>query len=78
MGQEKMHFDEWIDRIGRLIEELESEPRPRRPLTSLTARQGLQNWLVYRAISVESPAAPPRISILHKSGHRGMHKRNSN
>jgi hypothetical protein len=53
MGQDKLHLNDWIVQLARLIDDLESEREPRRRLISLTARLGLKNWLVYRAMTPE-------------------------
>jgi len=73
MGQDKLHLNDWIVRLARLLDDLESEREPRRRLISLTARLGLKNWLVYRAMTPEprllSPSQP-RLSLVPKK-HEG-------
>ena len=64
MVRDKLNLNDWISLFARLNEELETRRRPRRRLTSLTARLSLQNWLVYRAMTLEpgrmSPCQPRR------------------
>lgn len=71
MGQDTLHLNDWIVRLARLIDDLESERVPRRPLISLTARLGLKNWLVYRAMTPEPRLlSEPRLSLVPKK-HEG-------
>jgi len=71
MGQDTLHLNDWIVRLARLIDDLESERVPRCRLISLTARLGLKNWLVYRAMTPEPRLlSQPRLSLVPKK-HEG-------
>jgi hypothetical protein len=73
MRQDKLQLNDWNLRLARLIDDLEAKREPRRRLISLTARLGLKNWLVYRALTPEprllSPSQP-RLSLVPKK-HEG-------
>jgi hypothetical protein len=69
MRQDKLHLNEWS---GRLLDELESEESPRYPLLAVTAKLGLKNWLIYRAMRAEpkhSSASASRFLIFPKRQH---------
>jgi hypothetical protein len=73
MRREKLNLNDWIARLAGLNEELESERQLPRRLMSLTARLGLKNWLVYRAMTLEpgllSPSLP-RLALVAKKPRR--------